>query len=124
MPLVLIGVLLLAAKMAEWGPMAEWSWWLILSPFAGAVLWWHFADTSGWTKQREMNKMEKKKIKRREKALDALGLNTARDKQLNAARAEAARRANAAEAAKRDQPQRPTAAASASSAPDRREPRL
>ena len=99
MPLVFIGALLLAAKMAEFGPFASWSWWIVLAPFAAAVLWWHFADTSGWTKQREMNKMEKKKALRREKALDALGLNTVRDKKLHAARAEAARRSAAAEVA-------------------------
>ena len=103
MPLVIIGALLLAAKMAEFGPFATWSWWIVAAPFIGAVLWWQFADASGWTKQREMNKMEKKKVLRREKALDALGLNTGRDKKHSAARVDAAKRGSATDgAAKKD----------------------
>ncbi len=93
MYLALLGVLLLGAKMAEFGPTAEWSWWLVLAPFAGAVLWWHFADTSGWTKRQQMNRMEERKRQRREKALTALGLDTARDKRASATRADVARRA-------------------------------
>ena len=74
MPMVIVGVLLLAAKMAEWGPFATWSWWIILAPFAIAALWWQFADSSGWTKRREMNKMEQRKVDRREKQMEALGM--------------------------------------------------
>ena len=74
MPFVIIGVLLLIAKWAEFGPFATWSWWIILAPFGVAVLWWEFADSSGWTKKREMNKMEQRKVERREKAIEALGM--------------------------------------------------
>lgn len=81
MPLVAIGVLLLLAKWAEFGPFATWSWWIILAPFGLAVLWWEFADGTGWTKRRAMDKMEQKKIDRRDKAMEALGLiNRRRDK--------------------------------------------
>jgi small Trp-rich protein len=74
MPMVVIGVLLLLAKYFEFGPFATWSWWVILAPFGLAVLWWEFADSSGWTKKREMNKMEQRKLDRREKAMEALGM--------------------------------------------------
>jgi small Trp-rich protein len=75
MPLVVIGVLLLIAKWAEFGPFATWSWWFILAPFGMAVLWWEFADGTGWTKRRAMDKMEQKKIDRREQAMEALGMS-------------------------------------------------
>ncbi len=93
MYLVILGVLLLVAKMAEWGPPAVWSWWIVFAPFGGAVLWWHFADTSGWTKRHEMSRMDERKQKRRERAMTALGLDTARDKRASATRADVARRA-------------------------------
>ena len=95
MYLVILGVLLLAAKVAEWGPMAQLSWWWVAAPFAGAVLWWHFADVSGWTKRREMNRMDERKAQRRDRAMQALGLDTARDKRASATRADVARRAAA-----------------------------
>jgi small Trp-rich protein len=95
MYLVILGVLLLAAKVAEWGPLAQLSWWWVAAPFAGAVLWWHFADVSGWTKRREMNRMEERKVQRRQRALSALGLDIGRDKRASATRADVARRAAA-----------------------------
>ncbi len=95
MPLVIVGVLLLVAKMAEFGPFASWPWWLVLAPFVGAILWWHFADSSGLTKRRAMEKMEQRKAERRDRAMDALGLNPKREKQVSRARDEAARRASA-----------------------------
>jgi small Trp-rich protein len=99
MPLVLIGVLLLLAKWQQWGFVATWSWWWVAAPFIGAVLWWQFADASGWTKQREMNKMEARKAKRRERAVLALGGDSSRDKRVDKARREVERRAAVAAAA-------------------------
>jgi small Trp-rich protein len=75
MVFVVIGVLLLLMKIADFGSVAAWSWWIVLSPFACAIAWWWFADTTGWTKQREINKMEDKKRQRRVDALDALGMD-------------------------------------------------
>ncbi len=80
MPMVVIGVLLLVAKLAEFGPFANWSWWIILAPFALAAVWWEFADASGLTKRRAMDKMEARKVIRREKAMVTLGLTTRREK--------------------------------------------
>ncbi len=75
MYLVVLGVLLLVMKLAEFGPVAEWSYWIVLAPFAGAVVWWSYADASGWTKRREIDKMEERKRERRRNNLDALGLD-------------------------------------------------
>jgi small Trp-rich protein len=75
MVLVVVGVLLLLMKWAEFGPVATWPWWSVLAPFGGAALWWWWADASGWTKQREVLKMEDKKRQRRIDALDKLGMD-------------------------------------------------
>lgn len=75
MAFVIIGVLLLAAKLAEFGPFATWSWWIILAPFAVAAIWWQLSDTLGLTQRRAMNKMEQRKVDRRAKQLVALGID-------------------------------------------------
>jgi small Trp-rich protein len=98
---VIVGVLLLVAKMAEFGPFADWSWWIVLAPFGVAALWWQFADSSGLTKRREIEKIERKKQERREKALEALGIDHRRDRQATKARQAAQQRAEVA--ARRDE---------------------
>lgn len=80
MPLVIIGVLLLLAKWAEFGPFVHMSWWVALIPFGLAVLWWEFADGSGLTKRRAMDKMERRKVERREKQMEALGMSPRRER--------------------------------------------
>ena len=72
---VVIGVLLLVMKVAEFGVVAEWSWWGILSPFAAAVVWWAWADATGYTKRREMDKMDARQVKRRQENLAKLGMD-------------------------------------------------
>jgi small Trp-rich protein len=39
MPFVIVGAILLALKLLEYGPVANWSWWIIIAPLACAVLW-------------------------------------------------------------------------------------
>jgi small Trp-rich protein len=72
---VILGVLLLAMKVAEFGPVAAWPWWWVLAPFGAAALWWMYADSSGLNKKREIDKMEAKKQDRRRKAMEALGVS-------------------------------------------------
>ena len=79
---VVIGCALLAMKVIEFGFAAEWSWLWILSPFGLAVAWWSFADASGLTKRREMDKLEDRKHERRRKHMEALGLNWRRDRRV------------------------------------------
>ncbi len=74
MYLVVLGVIFLAMKWADWGPVAGWSYWAVLMPFAAAAAWWTYADKSGWTQRQAMNKMEARKDARRRKNLDALGI--------------------------------------------------
>lgn len=61
-------------KYLEIGPFASISWWTTLIPFACAVAWWAYADASGYTKRREMDKMEKRKQERIDKQRDAMGM--------------------------------------------------
>lgn len=70
---IVLGVLLIVLKLAEFGAVAQWSWWIVLAPFALAVAWWAWADASGYTKRRQMDKLEEKKKERRKKNLAALG---------------------------------------------------
>ena len=53
--------------------MALWSWWMVLAPFGLAVLWWAWADWSGYTKRKAMQKEDAKKAARIAKAKDAMG---------------------------------------------------
>ncbi|MEO5734349.1 MAG: TIGR04438 family Trp-rich protein [Rubrivivax sp.] len=76
MPFVIIGVLLLVAKVADFSVFATWSWWIILAPFAAAVVWWQLSDSLGLTQKRAMDKMEQRKVDRRERQLAALGIDT------------------------------------------------
>jgi len=71
---LLAGIVALALKYFEVGPVATWNWWVVLSPFALAVAWWAWADASGYTKKKEVEKMEKRKQDRIDKQRDAMGM--------------------------------------------------
>ena len=73
-----IGLLLLAMKYLEFGAVAEWSWWVVLSPFALAVAWWYWADWSGYTKKKAMEKESARKKARIDKNREALGMGPKR----------------------------------------------
>ena len=57
----------------EIGPVTSWSWTLVLAPFGLAVLWWAWADWSGYTKRKAMEQEDRKKAQRLQKARDAMG---------------------------------------------------
>ena len=67
-----LGLNLLGLKWFEVGPVAAWAWWIVLSPFGLAVLWWSWTDWSGLDKRREMEKMDKRKQNRINKNRAAL----------------------------------------------------
>ena len=71
-----LGILLLALKYLEIGTTAAWSWWAVLSPFALAVIWWTWADWSGYTKRRAIARENARKQARIDKQRDQLGLGT------------------------------------------------
>ena len=74
MYLLLIGLLGLVLKYLEIGPVAALSWWVLLIPFALAVAWWAWADSTGYTKKKEMNKVDLRKKERIEKQRIARGM--------------------------------------------------
>ena len=79
---VVIGVIIQVLNLAGIGPIGDWTWkthwWAMLLPFGLAALWWTWADSSGWTQRKAMEKMDKKRENRRVKQLDALGLGIKR----------------------------------------------
>jgi small Trp-rich protein len=82
---IVLGVLLVGLKLAEFGAVAAWSWWWVLAPFGLAAAWWAYADATGFTKRREMDKLEERKLERRRKAMEALGIDRETQKKGEAA---------------------------------------
>jgi len=74
------GIFTLLMKYLEFGPVATWPWWGVLSPFGMAVAWWAWADNSGYTKRKEMDKMEKRKQDRLDKQREAMGMPSSKGK--------------------------------------------
>jgi len=70
-----LGLVLMVLKYLEWGPVAQWSWWLVLTPFALAALWWTWADATGYTKRKAMEQDDKRREERRARTKDALDAN-------------------------------------------------
>ena len=69
-----LGLILLIMKYLEFGPVATWSWWLVLAPFGLAVLWWAWADWSGYTKKKAMERDDARRQSRIDKTRKTLGM--------------------------------------------------
>jgi small Trp-rich protein len=76
MYLLLAGIVLLALKYLEIGPVAVWSWWAVLSPFALAAAWWTWADMTGYTKRKAVERDNARREARIERSREQLGLGT------------------------------------------------
>lgn len=70
-----LGIVLLLLRWAEIGPFATWSWWVVLAPFGLAVLWWAWADHSGYTKRKAAERDQARKAARVERQRANLGLS-------------------------------------------------
>jgi small Trp-rich protein len=73
-----LGIILLGMKYLEMGPVAAWNWWVVLSPFALAVVWWAWADWSGYTKKKAVQRENEKKQARIDKSNESLGIRSRR----------------------------------------------
>ena len=124
MAFLLLGLALLAMKAAAFGPVADWSWFVVLAPFGLAVLWWGFADSTGLTQRRAIEKMEKRKVDRRQRDMEALGLTTQRDKQVRRAQASARRASADAPAPSASKATARSEESAASSSGSRQDPKL
>ena len=80
---LLAGIAALLMKFLEVGPVAAWPWWVVLSPFGMAVVWWAWADSSGYTKRKEMDKMDKRKQDRLDKQREQMGTLSPKRKKIN-----------------------------------------
>lgn len=69
-----IGLVLLLLKWQAWAPVADWSWWIVLAPFGLAVLWWAWADRSGYTKRKVAAREDARKAGRIQRQRDRMGL--------------------------------------------------
>lgn len=45
MPLLWTGLLFVLLKLAQFGPVAQWPWWGVLSPLFAAVVWFEWLET-------------------------------------------------------------------------------
>ncbi|RFO98393.1 TIGR04438 family Trp-rich protein [Rhodoferax lacus] len=68
-----LGLILMLLKFLEIGPVASLSWIWVLSPFAMAVAWWAWADASGYTKKRAMERENERKNARILKSRENIG---------------------------------------------------
>jgi small Trp-rich protein len=69
-----LGLVLLALKFMEIGPVAAWAWWIVLSPFALAVAWWTWADATGYTKRKAMEREDARRKLRIDRSREAMGM--------------------------------------------------
>lgn len=67
-----LGIILLALKYLELGAVAAWDWWLVLLPFALAAAWWAWADSSGYTRRKAMEREEARRQARIDRQRTAL----------------------------------------------------
>ena len=66
-----VGVVLLLMKWLEFGPVAAWSWWVVLLPFAGALLWFEVIEPHfGLDRKKAHNELDKIKEERIKKQLE------------------------------------------------------
>ncbi|MFZ9138017.1 MAG: TIGR04438 family Trp-rich protein [Hylemonella sp.] len=68
-----LGIVLLVLKYFEVAPVAAWSWWLVLLPFALTVAWWAWADASGYTRRKAIEREERRRSDRIERQREAMG---------------------------------------------------
>lgn len=71
---LLLGIVLLVMWYAEIGPVAAWSWYVVFAPFALAVIWWWWADATGYTKKKAIDRENAKKKARIDKSREAMGI--------------------------------------------------
>lgn len=75
---LLLGVLGAMLKYFDIGAVGAWNWWVVLSPFALALAWWAFADASGYTRRKVMERENARKQQRIDRQLASLGQLTGR----------------------------------------------
>ena len=75
-----LGVLGVALKYLEIGPVAQWSWFVVLIPFGLAVAWWAWADWSGYTKRKAVEREDRRRQDRIDRQRSQLGMLNSRSR--------------------------------------------
>ena len=92
---LIIGIVAFALKLAGVTPLASLHWWWFSVPFALAIVWWKLSDALGLTQRMVMKRLLQRKLRRREEAMEALGMKPQQAHRLASVRA----RSGGAEAA-------------------------
>lgn len=71
---LMLGVLGVLLKYFEVDPIAQWSWWVVLIPFPLAMAWWSWADWSGYTKRKAMERESERKQARIDRQRSQMGM--------------------------------------------------
>lgn len=75
---LIVGVVGALLKYLEVGFVANLSWWIVLTPFALTLAWWAWADASGYSSRRAMERDERRKQARIDKQRSQLGMLSSR----------------------------------------------
>ena len=70
---LVLGILLILLKYLEVSPVVNWTWWWVLSPLAVTAAWWAWADASGYSKRKAIEKMDQRKQDRINRAKESMG---------------------------------------------------
>ena len=73
---LIAGVVALVWNYWRIGLVADSSWWWVMALFGLAIAWWSFADSTGYTKRKEMEKMDAKKQERLDRQKESLGIRS------------------------------------------------
>lgn len=72
---IVIAVILIALKLMEVMPFVNLGWAWIVALFVMASIWWFWADSTGFTKRKQQERMDDKVKKRVERQKESLGLS-------------------------------------------------
>lgn len=69
-----LGLLLVVLKLQELTVVATWPWWGVLTPFGLAAAWWSWADYSGYTKRKVVERENQRVKARVDRQRQSMGL--------------------------------------------------
>ena len=69
-----LGLLLVVLKLQELTVVATWPWWGVLTPFGLAAAWWSWADYSGYTKRKVVERENQRAKARVDRQRQSMGL--------------------------------------------------